>query len=239
MPAEKCKILSNEKISDSENICVLKIAGNFHNCKMGQFYMVRTVEAYPLLSRPLSVYDVDGEGISFMYRIVGEGTKIFSGLKKDDEMILQGPYGNGYPEVEKTKKIALVGGGMGVAPLLYAAKSLNKPDIFLGFRNEILEEDKYKPYAAKLVTKKGGTIIDDINPGDYDVIFSCGPIGMEKALAEKVKGTKAKLYVSLEKHMACGIGACLVCSVGTVIGNKKVCKDGPVFDADEVLFNEL
>lgn len=243
MPVMQCKVISNSRISAKDNMYIVKVAGNFKNCRMGQFYMLRGWDDYPLLSRPISIHDVDDEGASFMYRVIGEGTDLFSRMKKGDVMTVQGPCGNGYPDIEHGKKVALVGGGMGIAPLLYAARSLsvagNKPDVYLGFREEVLEEEQYKPFANKVVTRIGGTILDDINPNDYDVIFTCGPLGMEKALAEKVKGTKAKLYLSLEKHMACGMGACLVCSIGTITGNKKVCKDGPVFEASEVLFDEI
>ncbi len=239
MPVAQCKVISNVKISASDNMYVIKVAGNFKDCRMGQFYMLRGWKDYPLLARPISIHDVDDEGASFMYRVIGEGTELFSRMKAGDIMTVQGPCGNGYPDVESGKKVALIGGGMGIAPLLYAARSLNKPDVYLGFREEVLEKDKYLPFANKVITRVGGTILDDLNPSDYDVIFTCGPLGMEKALAEKVKGSGAKLYVSLEKHMACGMGACLVCSVGTILGNKKVCKDGPIFDADEVLFNEI
>ena len=236
MPSGNYKILCNERIS-GDNMWVMKVAGDF-KANAGQFFMLRAWDRYPVLSRPISVHDL-GEGyIAFMYRVVGEGTEILSKLVKGDDITLAGPYGNGFP-LNLNGKIALVGGGMGVAPLLWTAKQLDKPDVYLGFREEVLLENEYRAAAGKLITRIGGTILDDIDYDAYDYVFACGPLGMEKALANMVKGHKAKVYVSLEKHMACGMGACLVCTCFTSKGNKKVCKDGPVFLADEVLFDEL
>lgn len=239
MPVQTCKIIYNKRLSEKESLFVMKIKGEF-SALAGQFYMLRAWDNYPTLSRPISVHDIDEEGISFMYHVIGEGTEIFASLGEGDEISLQGPYGNGFPVPEEGAKVALIGGGMGVAPLLYTAKTLNKPDVYVGFREEVLEEDDYRNAAGELVTKIGGTILDEIDLDAYDVVYACGPLGMERALANMAKGKRAKVYVSLEKRMACGMGACLVCSCSMALGgNKKVCKDGPVFAADEVNFDEL
>lgn len=232
------EVISNKLISSPEDkMYLMDIAGDF-SATMGQFYMLRSWGSYPTLSRPISVHDIGSGYISFVYRQIGEGTGILSSLKPGSEITLNGPYGNGFPLFPKGK-VALIGGGMGIAPLYLAAKSLLKPDIYLGFRERVILGSKYEAYASKFVTRVGGTILDDFDVDAYDTVYACGPLGMEKALAERASGSKAKVYVSLEKHMACGMGACLVCTCFTKGGNKKVCKDGPVFLSTEVLFDEL
>ena len=113
------KILENKYIG--EDMYFMKVEGNF-KAEMGQFYMLRAWDTYPLLSRPISVHDIDENSISFLYKVVGEGTKIFSTLKVGDDIKLEGPYGKGYEKVEG--KVALVGGGIGVAPLYLVAKNI-------------------------------------------------------------------------------------------------------------------
>lgn len=230
-------VLKNEAVG--EDFYLLKASGSY-DAKMGQFCMLRAWEDYPVLSRPISIFDCDAEGISFLYKVVGQGTELLAQLKPGDEITVQGPHGNGFPEVQG--KVALVGGGIGVAPLFYTAKQLkalgNTVDLYLGFQKEALLEQDYRDVCDNLTVNIGGYVTDDINPADYDVIMTCGPHVMMKVLADKTKGTGAKLYVSMENRMGCGVGACLVCSCKTTGGNKKVCKDGPVFTAEEVFGDE-
>lgn len=229
------QILFNKALSD--DFYLMKVA--LHDTvKMGQFYMLRGWNNYPLLSRPISIYDADGEGVTFLYRVVGEGTGLLAKLQEGDEITCAGPYGNGYPM--KTGKIALVGGGVGIAPLYLVAKRLkeNDPatqvDCFLGFSGRAILEEEFAAVCDRLKVNLGGFVTDDIEPGDYDVVFTCGPKIMMRVLFDKVKNTRAEYYVSMESRMGCGIGACLVCSCKTGSGNKKVCKDGPVFAGEEV-----
>lgn len=229
------KIIYNKQLS--KDFYIMKVQGNF-NGEMGQFCMLRAWDKYPTLSRPISIYDVDNEGITFLYKVVGKGTEIFVTLKKGDEIKVDGPHGNGFPKVKG--KIALVGGGVGIAPLYLASKVLKETnkdttvDIFLGFSDEPLLEEEYKKVADKVVVNVGGFITDDINPEEYDYIFTCGPEVMMKVLYNKTKNSKAKLYVSMENRMACGVGVCLVCTCKTKKGNKRACKEGPVFLGDEL-----
>lgn len=233
------KIIYNNKLS--KDMYLMKLEG-ISKGEMGQFAMLRAWDTYPVLSRPISIYDIDDEGISFLYKVVGQGTEIFSTLHEGDDVDVQGPYGKGFPMVEG--KIALVGGGVGVAPLYLTAKRLkeyNKDsvvDIYLGFSDEAVLIDEYEKVSDKVVTNVGGFITDDINPNEYDYILTCGPEIMMKILCKKAASTKAKVYVSMENRMACGVGACLVCTCKTHTGNKKACKDGPVFLAEEVFENE-
>jgi dihydroorotate dehydrogenase electron transfer subunit len=211
--------------------------------KMGQFYMIRSWDQYPLLSRPISVFDADENTVSFLYKVIGQGTKIFSELKPQDQVELTGPLGNSFPEV--TGKVAMVGGGVGIAPLYLAAKTLKQNpnttvDLFLGFSGVPVLEEEYRSVSDHLDVKLGGYVTDDIEPKDYDAILTCGPGIMMKVLYAKCrKQDKADaLTVSMESRMGCGIGACLGCSIHTTNGMRRVCKDGPVFKGNEVFENE-
>lgn len=229
------KILENIKVAD--RIYKLVVEGKFSG-EMGQFFMIRGWEDYPLLSRPLSIHDKTDESITFLYRIEGKGTDKLSKLKSGDNLKLEGPYGNGYP---KTKgKVAIVGGGIGIAPLLYTAKDLKKYieklDIYLGFTEEEYLTDEFKGYADKLEVSVGEFITEKIDVSDYDYIFTCGPEIMMKRIVDMSKDKNVKTYVSIEKHMACGMGACLVCSCKTKNGMTRVCKDGPVYYGEDVYY---
>jgi dihydroorotate dehydrogenase electron transfer subunit len=224
-------VLSNEKVAP--DVFWMNIEGDYHG-EMGQFYMLRAWDKYPVLSRPISIHDIGKGYISFLYRKVGEGTELLSALKPGDTLMLEGPFGNGYPYTEN--KVALIGGGMGTAPLLYAAKRLPNADVYLGFSGKSFRVEAFEQAAGKIVVNIGGYIMNDLEPDAYDAVYCCGSLGMMRALAERMEGSRARLYVSLEKRMACGVGACLGCSIATKHGNRKICSDGPVFAAEEVNF---
>ena len=227
------KVIKNEYIG--EDMYLMEIEGQFKG-EMGQFYMVRAWDNYPLLSRPISIHDISDDSISFLYKVVGEGTKILSKLKPEDTIKLEGPYGNGYEKVEG--KVALVGGGIGVAPLYLVAKNIENCDAYLGFRNEPILIDKYNEVCNEVNIAVGDTFVTDIiDVNKYDYILTCGPTPMMEKLVKMTEKTDTKLFVSLENHMACGVGACLVCTCKTKFGNKKTCKDGPVFRGEDVIFN--
>jgi dihydroorotate dehydrogenase electron transfer subunit len=136
----------------------------------------------------------------------------------------------------------MVGGGAGIAPFYLGAKQRRSADcavdLYLGFSGEPFLEDEYRAVADSVVVQTGGFITDRVDPSRYDQIFCCGPEAMMRALWEKCRaaGAEDRLFVSLESRMACGAGACYGCSRKTVSGNKKVCRDGPVFAAREVFF---
>jgi dihydroorotate dehydrogenase electron transfer subunit len=231
------EVLANEAVG--EGFWLLR-ARQPNGARAGQFYMLRAWERYPLLSRPVSVFDADSASVSFLYQAVGEGTRLLAALAPGDGISLQGPYGNGFPSV--TGRVALVGGGAGIAPLHYAAKELQKQkttanvDIYLGFRERAILTGLYERAARRVIVNIGGFVTDDISPEEYDAILTCGPEPMMRALYAKCEaaGAARRLYVSTERRMACGVGACLVCSCKTAGGNRRVCKDGPVFAAKEV-----
>jgi dihydroorotate dehydrogenase electron transfer subunit len=230
------KILSNIHLAGD---FFLMRAEQKNGAGAGQFYMLRGWGEYPVLSRPISVFDSDGSVVSFLYKVVGKGTELLSRLTAGDEISLLGPLGNILPAI--SGKIALVGGGAGIAPVYFAAKSfkenpINEVGVFLGFSGDVFLEDEYREASHHLLVKRGGFITDDIRPEGYDFIFTCGPLPMMEALYLKCKnsGVGDKLYVSLESRMACGIGSCLVCSCKTAFGRKKICADGPVFLGKDV-----
>ena len=233
---KKARIIENKKIS--EDIYLMKLSCDL-KAKPGQFFMFRS-ESFrndPLLSRPFGVCDEKDGEITFLYQVVGRGTEIMKNLKKDAEVKLLGPLGKGFDLVDK-KKIAVVGGGIGIAPLLYLVKSLQvKCDFYAGFSKDPYFMEEFRPYVNKLITTSDAYdqnfITEEINPDEYDLIYACGPNPMLKSLYQKAKDTP--IQVSMEAHMACGIGACLGCTVERSDGEfLRVCKDGPVFDAREV-----
>lgn len=207
--------------------------------KAGQFYMLRCWNHSPLLSRPISIYDAGEDYVKFMVQTVGEGTKRLGEIKAGESIGLEGPFGNGFPDVSgQSGKIALVGGGIGIAPFYYALKTMPSADVFLGFSREAYGVEAFKQLTDKVAVNVGGTILDQVDFAAYDTVLVCGPEAMMKAAQRKNTAERGvrKVYVSLENRMACGIGACLVCSVKTGSVRKKACADGPVFPVEEVVF---
>ncbi len=235
-----------ENVQISEGVYKLSIKGKF-NVIPGQFFMLKVEGNEPLLPRPISVYDVSEEKISFLYQVVGQGTKLLSKLTKNDEIQVMGPLGNGF-DIEKIKgNIAVVSGGIGIAPLIYLIKKLTecKIDLYAGFRTVDYSVDTVEKYVKKvyLSTESGeighkGYVTDLINPQKYETVICCGPEIMMKKVVSKCKDAQVPVFVSMENHMACGIGACLVCTCKTVGGNKRTCKDGPVFNGKDLIFND-
>lgn len=221
-----------------DGFCLLEVEHK-NEARMGQFYMLRAWGQEPILSRPISILDADEGSIKFLYRIIGKGTKILGSLEAGQEVTLEGPYGNGFPSGLKGR-IALVGGGAGIAPLYLAAKSYKSSpmckqvDVYLGFSNKEILTDEFRAIADKVQVNVGGYVTDYIDPLDYDVILTCGPEIMMRTLHKKCKTSGTPLYVSMEKHMACGLGLCKVCTCQTSSGRRTICKDGPIFLGSEV-----
>lgn len=205
----------------------------------GQFFMLRAWDKDPLLSRPISVHDYEEGKLSFLYQVVGKGTKILAGLKSGDDLTLQGPYGNGFPEIKGD--LCVVGGGIGIAPLYYLVKQYKEKNpggscrVYLGFREDSYCVEAYQAIADEVILDIGGIITNALKIRPKEVVMTCGPEIMMASVAKAVP-VENPVYVSMEAHMACGIGACLGCTCETKSGNKKVCKDGPVFLRDEVFY---
>ena len=246
-------VLRNEVIADDIRLLTVVWPDCEHIPHAGQFFTLRSWPASeePFLSRPISVhcYNADSNTIEFLYQVIGEGTKKLAQLKTTDNFQLTGPMGNGFdvPEIVKHyQKIAVVGGGIGTAPMYQLTRELAaagvKPDVFFGFRDQPYCMEAYRPIAnlVKVSTDTGavgfhGFVTQLYDPADYDVVLVCGPTVMMKNAARLCAEKGTPCFVSLEKKMACGIGACLGCTCETKSGEgKSVCKNGPVFDATEV-----
>lgn len=199
------------------------------------------------LRRPFSFYDVDYEQnvLSLLIKKIGDGTVALSKLKEGDILNLIYPLGNSF-SLPEGKKALLIGGGVGIAPMLLLSKLLYEkefqPDVLIGGRtlNDIVEPEKYKPFGEVFITTDDGSagekgmvtqhsLFSD-NVKKYSIIYACGPDPMMKAVARVASENDIPCEISLENTMACGIGACLCCVVETIDGNKTTCIDGPVFD---------
>lgn len=235
----KSKVISNEKIVDG--IYKMVVEDN-NEVRPGQFYMLK-LTGQTLLPRPISVCEKNEGTITFLYAVVGIGTREYVNLQKGDYINLTGPLGNGFNVYENLGRVALVSGGIGTAPMLEVAKKIKKNnnssklDLYAGFRDDIYLIDEIKKYVdeAYVSTNTGkhgdkGFVTDILNVEEYDTVLCCGPEIMMKKVIDICKEKNVRVYVSMEKHMACGVGACLVCTCKTKDGNKRTCKDGPVFD---------
>ncbi|MBO7710895.1 MAG: dihydroorotate dehydrogenase electron transfer subunit [Lachnospiraceae bacterium] len=226
----------------------------------GQFVTVYCKDRSRLLPRPISICDADRERgiIRLVYRAVGAGTQEFSRYQPADSIEIMGPLGNGYP-VEKAegKEVWLMGGGIGIPPLLFLAKELaegrddgSRIHAILGYKDSLYLNGDFENIPGVHVhiatedgsAGKAGNVMDarpDTRPG---VIFACGPTPMLKAIRTYALTEQIPCYLSLEQRMACGVGACLACVCRSVekdghsqVANKRVCKEGPVFEAGEIL----
>ncbi|CDZ74716.1 dihydroorotate dehydrogenase electron transfer subunit [Peptoniphilus sp. ING2-D1G] len=205
----------------------------------GQFFMLRAWDKYPTLSRPLSIYDVQEDGLVFLIEKVGVGTGILSKLCPGDEINVFGPYGNGF-NYENIKEISLIGGGVGAAPFYYLSKKIkehNKDgiiDLYLGEREGQELEKCFLDLDVNFKYKKGG-LITDIISYDKKLIYTCGPDVMMYAIRDEALKRGIDIYLSLDKRMGCGVGACLSCTCDTKYGRVRSCKEGPVFKGSDLI----
>jgi NAD(P)H-flavin reductase len=222
--------------------------------KAGQFFMLRPENTNVFLGRPVSVagWDHFERVVSFLIQLRGPGTKELGKLKTGDRAQLTGPLGNGWFDIARPpRKIALVSGGVGIAPLLAFAKELNSAEFafFSGFRTLPLNDrgrfflegalpENVEPLLATDDGSAGkrGTVLDLVDPGDYEALYVCGSLPLLKAAAAKCRDAHIRCYVSMERRMACGVGACMGCTIHTIHGNQRCCADGPCFNAEEILF---
>ncbi len=247
--AEDGKILENSCIGPKMFCLKVHCPGIAAQARPGQFVQVRIERGQVLLRRPISLADAEPvTGIlTLIYRIVGKGTEAMAGLLPAEKINCLGPLGHGFTCTAQYP--LLVGGGMGIAPLLFLAKAFaGKASILMGGRNAeemfwpILYKDKVQDIFITTddgsVGTKGFTVTllpSLLQKGNYDQVFVCGPEVMMRGVAKVASEAGIACEVSLEKRMACGLGACLSCSIDTTNGQrKKVCKDGPVFPAQEV-----
>jgi dihydroorotate dehydrogenase electron transfer subunit len=256
---EKARILEHQQIAPEHYKLTLSSPTLSSQAQAGQFVQVKVSSDYdPLLRRPLSFHRIDKERkfIELLYRVVGRGTEMLSQARVGDNLDLLGPLGKGF-SIDPSKQVAIVlGGGYGTAPLLALAEALKHKIkavyLLLGAQKKdlVLCEKEFRDLGVELLisTDDGsyghkGTVIDlipEVIPSKLSPflaqVFACGPHPMLEQVAEICAELKVSCQVSLEEKMACGFGVCLGCALKTKSGYKMVCKDGPVFDAQEIIW---
>lgn len=253
---ENAVVLSQERIAEDIYSMWIKTDAA-SEAKPGQFISMYTNDGAKLLPRPISICEIDkSEGsLRVVYRVTGKntGTEEFSRMKAGDIIPVIGPLGNGFPyEKAEGKRVFLMGGGIGVPPILELAKQMNceKKQIIMGYRNaETFLRDEFEQNGEVYISTEDGSVgtkgnvMDAIreNGLNADMIYACGPMPMLRAIKEYAEANGIECYISLEERMACGIGACLACVCQTKekdhhsnVNNKRICKDGPVFLSTEV-----
>ena len=237
------EIKSNKKLTDSiyEMILIgdtssITASGQFINIKLDGFY----------LRRPISICDYDDSTITIIYKVVGEGTEVMSKMNAGEKLDVLCGLGNGFDTSKSLDKPVLIGGGVGVPPMYNLCKKLvdegKSVTVILGFnkQDEIFYEDEFKKLGAKVkVTTVDGSygikgfVTDALKETEYSYFFTCGPMPMFKAIESTA--TTSGQY-SFEERMGCGFGACMGCSCKTKYGNKRICKDGPVLEREEIIW---
>lgn len=209
----------------------------------GQFVNIKLDGQY--LRRPISICDYDDGILTIIYKVVGTGTEQMSAMKASDKLNILVGLGNGYDTALSGDDPVLVGGGVGVPPLYKLCKVLKaegkRVSVILGFNtaSEIFYKEEFEKIADKvIITTVDGScgvkgFVTNALDESYTYVYSCGPFPMLKALAA---ATKCSGQYSLEERMGCGFGACMGCSCKTMLGNKRVCKDGPVFVKEEIIW---
>ena len=236
-------VLCNEKIAVNTFKTVLEgdtsaitASGQFVNIKLDGFY----------LRRPISVCDYDSKSLTIIYKVVGKGTEYMAGLSKGDKLDILTGLGNGYDLTKSGNNPLLIGGGAGVPPMYNLCRKLlaegKKPTVIMGFNtsDEIFYEEEFKKLGAEVIVatadgSKGvkGVVTDAMKGVSYSYIYTCGPEPMLKAV---YNAAESGGQFSFEERMGCGFGACMGCSCETKYGNKRICKDGPVLDKEEIIW---
>lgn len=257
----RAKITENTPVNKGHNLLVLSSDNIQQHPLPGQFYMIGTDFSYdPLLKRPFSIFreasSAEGGELQFLYRIKGKGTERMKEMKKGDTVNLLGPLGNGYPIPGRNLTPVLIAGGIGIASLFPLAENLSgNIHFFYGARTsgELLMLNELKGLVKKeliISTDDGsegrkGTVVDALNvfltsnpqlSTSNFLLYACGPSPMLEAVSKVAAEKGIKGYISMEENMACGVGACLGCTVKTKKGYKRVCKEGPVFSAEEIVW---
>ena len=237
-------IVSNEALT--ENVYKMVLAGDTsHITAPGQFVNIALSGLY--LRRPISVCDVEEDKLTIIYKAVGKGTQQMSQMTQGDLDILTG-LGNGYDLSLSGENPVLLGGGVGVPPMYLLAKKLindgKNVKVILGFntKSEVFYENEFKALGCQVfVTTVDGSygqkgfVTDVLKEMDYSYFYTCGPEPMLKAV---YKASKTSGQMSFEKRMGCGFGACMGCSCKTITGYKRICKEGPVMQKEEILWED-
>ena len=256
------ELVNKEKIIEGVYKFGVKADSIVKSARPGNFIEIRvTDQTEPFLRRPISIHNLDKENgvLEFIFQIKGKGTEILSRKQVGDKIDIIGPLGYGTFKIEDYKKIAIIGGGIGIFPLYELAKQAKengiKVNTYLGFRNRenVILESEFKSVSDNLTIatddgsyKENGFAINylkrDIQNSKPDCIYACGPIQMLRAVKQLAEENNIPCQVSLEEKMGCGLGACLGCAVKTAKSPKEapeyfhVCKGGPVFNSKDVEF---
>lgn len=251
---EWCTVISTEELTSGIYSMWLEAKDMALEAQAGQFLSVYCKDGSRLLPRPISLCEIDKEKglLRIVYRVAGKGTAELSGLQVGDQISVLGPLGNGFPlKKAEGRTVFLIGGGIGIPPMVETAKQLHaEKKIIVGYRdkNLFLTEELENAGDIYIATEDGskgtkGTVLDAIRLEGLkgDIIFACGPTPMLRAIKAYAAEHEMECYLSLEERMACGIGACLACvcqsrnvDSHSHVHNKRICKDGPVFEASEV-----
>jgi dihydroorotate dehydrogenase electron transfer subunit len=245
-------VVSNEMIGSNVFLLILSCDNPLPDMIAGQFAELLVDKSKVLLRRPISIHSIDriNNQIQFLIQIVGEGTRALAALKPLDIINVVFPLGNGFGyRGSHFNSPLLIGGGVGIAPLLFLGQELSdigiKPTFLFGGRNvdSILRLEEFRKYGSVHITTEDGSLGEKgfvtnhsllLDSCNFDMIFACGPTPMLKAVGKWAIEHDMPCEVSLEHKMACGIGACLCCVESTDNGNVCVCKEGPVFLIDKL-----
>lgn len=250
---QNLKVIANQQLNKDHYLLTLKAAEKLENIYPGQFVNVHVDRSQSVfLRRPLSIHLVNYKEntISLLIKEIGEGTQSLSHSMVGSELNLIFPLGNGFTLPERAEKVLLVGGGCGVAPLLFLAQALhlgaNDITVLIGARSasDLVELDQYAKFGKVCTTTEDGShgekgFVTDhslfkLHFNKFTRIYSCGPEPMMKSVAAKAAAASIFCEVSLENTMACGFGVCLCCVTETIQGHKCVCSDGPVFNISQL-----
>lgn len=253
------RIISKEYLADDIVSMWIESGDIAAQAKPGQFVSVYTDSKSELLPRPISICDYDTKkgAIRLVFRIAGKGTAELAAKEPGEYAAVLGPLGNGYADVtadfDSSKRALIIGGGIGIPPMLGLAEHLKADNkVVLGYRDVLFMNEEFEPYGDVYIASEDGkhgtkgNVIDAVKANDIraDAIFACGPMPMLKGIKAYAEENGIPAWVSLEEKMACGIGACLACvckstdiDSHSMVHNKRICKDGPVFNVKEVDFS--
>jgi len=256
MTSVVCELINNHCIN--QEYFILQFKWEYTAPKAGQFFMMKPLRSNVFLQRPISVYEFNEQekNLKFLISKRGKGTIELSQLPAGEKLQLTGPIGNSWSEFlpEGGKSAALVSGSVGIAPM--SCLISEKPDydfhLFAGFRKGFCNKDEENAVLGKGINAKkviiacedgvnglSGRVTDFLFEIEkHEIVFGCGPIPMLRELKKKLETKETACFISLESRFACGVGACLGCSIKTVKGNRCCCKHGPIFPAKDILFDE-
>jgi dihydroorotate dehydrogenase electron transfer subunit len=260
------RVLSNRKLAEGHYRMGIAVPAAFPEAAPGQFVLIRVKDrSFPFLGRPLGVYAQErgpgGSRLEILYRVAGRGTGVLSLLKKGDALEVLGPLGQGFKAVRGRDRVVMIAGGIGIAPLTPLARRLcaklparatldfyygaERADFLVGLGTlrdtcrsiRIATDDGSRGFRGPVTDLFAGDLKN--YPPARTVVYACGPRAMLKRISELLAGSPIRCQVSVEERMACGVGACLGCVVETKDERKpykRVCKEGPVFDLNEIVW---